>query len=47
MFLYGILMYDLNLDNVVVLLKLCKDKIELKGIKFVCSCVVNIFDFMD
>lgn len=46
MFVYGILMFDSDIDEVVNILKVWKDKIEFKGIKFVCLWVINIKLFL-
>lgn len=35
MFSYGIFFFDLEIENVVLVLKVKKDKIEFKGIKFI------------
>lgn len=45
-FCYGILMYNVNMDVVVDVLLVLKDKIELKGIKLVCLWVINIMFYL-
>lgn len=42
MFVYGMIMFDFDINEVVNVLKVKKDKIELKGIKLICFCVMNI-----
>ncbi|WP_046174760.1 lipoate--protein ligase [Domibacillus indicus] len=47
MFTHGTLLFDTNMDEVVSVLKVRKDKIESKGIKSIRSRVANISDLIE
>lgn len=41
---YGCLFFDVDLLVLVNVFKVLKDKFELKGVKLVCVCVINIIN---